>query len=747
MVMDMFFDKKIPEYLRTSFGPKAGNIDGLQEAGFRIPKTFFALLLSGQQEGPKALSETIVFHGKKEQISSLIIRSSQINEDGHTFSMAGQGLSIPNLPLDANTIENALRKLVETSGTRSVALIIQEYIHTESLYVSFSVNPNYDSPFSMLCERYEVNNDTLTIGKLISQESAKVDDPVSRKLDWVDLAMSLQLHYGYPVDVEWVYVKQKPMILQVRPITRIMYPVKSLWTNANFREGGIGGHLVSELSWSVYSASFTEAITTYFSEMGILPKNVPERWISRFMGYAYWNIGAIKEGAKLLPGFVEEEFDDTYGLEKRYSGRGFVTQFSLGRLFRGLKTAFALRKSFDSRLADTPALQEKWEQDLSYYTASFNDFSSVEEMQNFIQNHLFPLYQDYWRLVYDTSMYYNLYKSKFKVRVIQDMQVLNLSHTKVLRAIDDLFLNCFSKQELTYFNEKSSEKLYQMYNEDTDFPYKHRFAEILEHYKYMSSNDIELSVACWDEDALPFFVLIKERLEHITETPGFVNKREALFTKPSRYVENLKRLIEHKESFRDFTNRGHYILRKFALAVGDAYVQKDYLASIQQIFTLSYQDVIQKKNRKNWKNKAFGQEYLAEALRNFKPPNEIYLSSISGEEEKVKKPHSGEVIRGLGVSSGIVQGKAVWCNINALEEVNHDAIAIVDWVDTNNVKYLLRFKGVVSRYGGVLSHGAIVCREYGIPSVFNVLDSIDEIQEGMLISIDGRTGHIKMGKQ
>ena len=143
----------------------------------------------------------------------------------------------------------------------------------------------------------------------------------------------------------------------------------------------------------------------------------------------------------------------------------------------------------------------------------------------------------------------------------------------------------------------------------------------------------------------------------------------------------------------------------------------------------------------------FGQEYLAEALRNFKPPNEIHLSSISGEEQKVKKPHSGEVIRGLGVSSGIVQGKAVWCNINALEEVNHDAIAVVDWVDTNNVKYLLRFKGVVSRYGGVLSHGAIVCREYGIPSVFNVLDSIDEIQEGMLISMDGRTGHIKMGKQ
>ncbi|MEC7268354.1 MAG: PEP-utilizing enzyme, partial [Bacteroidota bacterium] len=79
--------------------------------------------------------------------------------------------------------------------------------------------------------------------------------------------------------------------------------------------------------------------------------------------------------------------------------------------------------------------------------------------------------------------------------------------------------------------------------------------------------------------------------------------------------------------------------------------------------------------------------------------------------------------------------------------VNHDAIAVVDWVDTNNVKYLFRFKGVVSRYGGVLSHGAIVCREYGIPSVFNVLDSIDEIQEGTLISIDGRTGHIKMGKQ
>jgi pyruvate,water dikinase len=50
--------------------------------------------------------------------------------------------------------------------------------------------------------------------------------------------------------------------------------------------------------------------------------------------------------------------------------------------------------------------------------------------------------------------------------------------------------------------------------------------------------------------------------------------------------------------------------------------------------------------------------------------------------------------------------------------------------------------GIVTEVGGILSHGAIVAREYGIPAVMSVSGATKRIPEGQTITVDGYRGSV-----
>ncbi len=50
--------------------------------------------------------------------------------------------------------------------------------------------------------------------------------------------------------------------------------------------------------------------------------------------------------------------------------------------------------------------------------------------------------------------------------------------------------------------------------------------------------------------------------------------------------------------------------------------------------------------------------------------------------------------------------------------------------------------GIVTQVGGILSHGAIVAREYGIPAVMAVQHATDILQDGQRVTVDGNRGFV-----
>lgn len=101
-------------------------------------------------------------------------------------------------------------------------------------------------------------------------------------------------------------------------------------------------------------------------------------------------------------------------------------------------------------------------------------------------------------------------------------------------------------------------------------------------------------------------------------------------------------------------------------------------------------------------------------------------------------------IPGLAVSNGIVEGRArVILN---LEDANLEEgdILVTTFTDPSWTPLFLSIKGLVTEVGGLMTHGSVIAREYGIPAVVGVVDAVKRIKDGQRIRVNGTEGYIEL---
>jgi pyruvate,water dikinase len=102
---------------------------------------------------------------------------------------------------------------------------------------------------------------------------------------------------------------------------------------------------------------------------------------------------------------------------------------------------------------------------------------------------------------------------------------------------------------------------------------------------------------------------------------------------------------------------------------------------------------------------------------------------------------------GTPASSGIRKGKArVIATFDEFPTLQVNEILITRIIDPGMSPYFSTIAGVVTEIGGILSHGAILAREYHIPAVTGVNGALDKISTGDDVTIDGDTGRIYLKK-
>ena len=102
-------------------------------------------------------------------------------------------------------------------------------------------------------------------------------------------------------------------------------------------------------------------------------------------------------------------------------------------------------------------------------------------------------------------------------------------------------------------------------------------------------------------------------------------------------------------------------------------------------------------------------------------------------------------MRGTGASAGIVTGPArVVLGPDDFERVQPGDILVAPSSNPSWVALFAIAGGLVTNTGGVLSHAAVVAREFGLPAVVGTGDATTRIGDGQMLELDGTTGFVRL---
>jgi phosphohistidine swiveling domain-containing protein len=127
----------------------------------------------------------------------------------------------------------------------------------------------------------------------------------------------------------------------------------------------------------------------------------------------------------------------------------------------------------------------------------------------------------------------------------------------------------------------------------------------------------------------------------------------------------------------------------------------------------------------------------------------VYKPDQKAQQPAKKKSFSlkSRQILGQPAGPGMAMGKArVVLDSSDLFSFQKGEILVCDAVDPGMTFVVPLAAAIVERRGGMLIHGAIIAREYGIPCVTGVPDAVNQIKTGDFITVDGHLGIVTIGE-
>ena len=103
-----------------------------------------------------------------------------------------------------------------------------------------------------------------------------------------------------------------------------------------------------------------------------------------------------------------------------------------------------------------------------------------------------------------------------------------------------------------------------------------------------------------------------------------------------------------------------------------------------------------------------------------------------------------DALIGTAASMGIVEGRARVIHEPHTATLAPGEILVAPFTDPGWTPLFISAAGVVTEVGGVMTHGSVVAREYGIPAVVGVVDATRSIRTGQRIRVNGTAGFVEI---
>jgi pyruvate,water dikinase len=219
-----------------------------------------------------------------------------------------------------------------------------------------------------------------------------------------------------------------------------------------------------------------------------------------------------------------------------------------------------------------------------------------------------------------------------------------------------------------------------------------------------------------------------------------------------RKAEEAKRMIDRVRTFigyREYPKYGivsrYFVYKQALLEEAERLVQAVVLREKEDIFYLTLQELHDVVRTNEVDDQLVSQRKAAFSSYQALTPPRVLTSDgevIAGAYRRDDLP-TGALV-GLPVSGGTIEGRARVMHDIAEADLEPGDILVTAYTDPSWSPLFVAITGLVTEVGGLMTHGAVIAREYGLPAVVGVEHATRLIRDGQRIRVHGTDGYVEI---
>ncbi len=290
----------------------------------------------------------------------------------------------------------------------------------------------------------------------------------------------------------------------------------------------------------------------------------------------------------------------------------------------------------------------------------------------------------------------------------------------------------------------------------------------LDEYGMRCVGEIDITKPRWSERPTTLVPMILGNIKNFEPGAGerrLEQGRQEAWNKEQELLERLrvlpdgerkaaeaKRMIHRVRTFigyREYPKYGivsrYFVYKQALLEEAERLVQAHVLPEKEDIFYLTFQELHDVVRTNQVDDQLIRQR--KDAFRSYQvltPPRVLTSDGevIAGAYQRGDLPASALV--GLAVSAGTIEGRARVILDMAQADLEAGDILVTAYTDPSWTPVFVAIQGLVTEVGGLMTHGAVIAREYGLPAVVGVEHATRLIRDGQRIRVHGTDGYVEI---
>ncbi len=290
----------------------------------------------------------------------------------------------------------------------------------------------------------------------------------------------------------------------------------------------------------------------------------------------------------------------------------------------------------------------------------------------------------------------------------------------------------------------------------------------LNKYGMRCTGEIDITRTRWREKPKLLVSLILSNIKNFAPNAGnrkFEQGRQEALKKEQALLDRLKQLpdgeqkaketkrmidlVRNLSGYREYPKYGivsrYFVYKQAFLQEAEQLVQAGVLHEKEDSYYLTFEELheVVRMGKLDYQIIS-GRKDAYIHYEKLTPPRVITSDGeiIAGAYKRENLP--AEAIVGLAVSSGIIEGRARVILTMADADLEDGDILVTTFTDPSWTPLFVSIKGLVTEVGGLMTHGAVIAREYGLPAVVGVDNATKLIKDGQRIRVHGTEGYVEI---